>query len=74
MEVDFVVGQELAIEVKASSMVVERDLKGLKALREENKVKRFIVISTDPTTRQLAGIDIMPWSVFLEALWRRDFF
>jgi len=74
MEVDFIVGDELAIEVKASSMVVERDLKGLKALREEGRVKRYVVVSTDPSRRKLSGVDIMPWSDFLEALWGRDFF
>lgn len=74
MEVDFVVGTELAIEVKASSLVVERDLKGLKALREEGKIRRFIVVSTDPTARELSGIEIMPWAEFLVALWRRELF
>jgi hypothetical protein len=62
----------LAIEVKASSLVVERDLRGLKALREEGKISRLIVVSMDPSARQLSGIDIMPWFNFLQALWRGD--
>jgi predicted AAA+ superfamily ATPase len=72
MEVDFIVGTDLAIEVKASSLVVERDLRGLKALREEGKISRLIVVSMDPSARQLSGIDIMPWFNFLQALWRGD--
>ncbi len=72
LEVDFVVGNELAIEVKASHQVTERDLKGLRALMEEGQIRRFIVVSLDPHPRMLMGIDIMPWAHFLASLWDRD--
>lgn len=74
LEVDFIIGDELAIEVKASSQVSERDLKGLCALREEGIVRRFIVVSTDPNPRQLMGVEVVPWNLFLKNLWGRIYF
>jgi predicted AAA+ superfamily ATPase len=69
MEVDFVVGDDLAIEVKASQLVTERDLKGLRALREENLGHRLIVVSNDTGSRTIDGIEILPWDAFSRALW-----
>lgn len=72
-EVDFIIGQELAIEVKSSDLVSERDLKGLKALREEGLIAAYAVVSLDPERRTLDGIEIWPWGTFLQALWRDEF-
>lgn len=70
-EVDFVLGDALAIEVKATTQVTDKHLKGLRALAEEkNCVKRFYVVSNDPTKRKTKdGIVILPWREFLGALW-----
>src|SRR3989338_9101950 len=68
-EVDFLIGDEIAIEVKGSDMVTERHLTGIKALEEEFKMKRRIVVSMDEKPRKLDGIDILPVSHFLEMLW-----
>jgi len=68
-EVDFVIGREIAIEVKSTEMVVEGHLKGLKALREEGLVKKSVVVSQDPEKRVLDGVEILPWKVFLQQLW-----
>lgn len=73
-EVDFVIGDETAIEVKSTQFVSERHLKGLMALREEQKVKKFIVISQDPHERLIEGIRILPWQKALEELWGRNWF
>lgn len=40
-EVDFVLAVETAIEVKAKNPVGERDLRGLRALKEESLLKRY---------------------------------
>jgi predicted AAA+ superfamily ATPase len=74
MEVDFIIGDELAVEVKASHQVVERDLKGLLALREEGLVRKYMVVSMDPRPRQLLGIDIIPVDHFLTKLWDHQYF
>lgn len=68
-EVDFVLGSELAIEVKSSELITERDLKGLKMLREEGLQKRFCIVSQDPQKREIQGITIYPWREFLSDLW-----
>jgi uncharacterized protein len=69
-EVDAVVGREFAVEVKATDLVSDRDLRGLLALREEGLIKRYCVVSLDPEPRHVNGIDIWPWRHFLNELWR----
>ena len=71
-EVDFVLGDhQLAVEVKAASMVVNRHLKGIRAFKEEHVASHYIVVSMDPNPRKTAdGIDILPWNIFLDRLWK----
>jgi predicted AAA+ superfamily ATPase len=75
-EVDFVLGDhEFAIEVKSASMVGNRHLKGMRAFKEEYTAQRYIVVSMDPKPRKTAdGIDILPWKIFLDRLWKNRFF
>lgn len=69
-EVDLVAGDALAIEIKASALVSDKHLKGLRALKEEMDLERAIVVSRDPVARRTQdGIEILPWAVFLEELW-----
>ena len=70
-EVDFVVGT-LAIEVKAKKTISHRDLKGLLALREEALMSRYVLVSMEPTARQVDGIIILPWQEFLDRLWNGE--
>jgi uncharacterized protein len=72
-EVDFVLGDCTAIEVKAKESVGERDLRGLRALKEELILKHYVVVSLEPRPRTVDGIRILPWQHFLEALWDGDF-
>ena len=70
IEVDFILGDnEVAIEVKSSSMVSTRHLKGLKSFAEEYKVKKLLVVSTDQYPRQIDDITVLPWQLFLLQLW-----
>jgi len=71
-EVDFLVGSEVAIEVKGSDLVNERHLSGLRALREEGIFKTFCVVSRDRAVRVVDGITIYPWQEFLLRLWRDE--
>jgi predicted AAA+ superfamily ATPase len=74
-EVDFVLGDSIAIESKAVPLVHENHMKGLRALREENIVKKALVVSCDPSRRRTAdGIDIIPWQEFLTDLWSGKYF
>jgi predicted AAA+ superfamily ATPase len=70
IEVDFVLDNRVAVEVKASSLVATSDLRGLKAIREESKeLSRFIVVSLEPVRRIVDGIEIVPFTEFLGELW-----
>lgn len=69
-EVDLVLGDAVAIEIKGTHQVADKHLKGLRALKEERLVERFIAVSLDDGERHTAdGIEIVPWQVFLERLW-----
>jgi predicted AAA+ superfamily ATPase len=71
-EVDFIINDEIAVEVKATNRTQDKHLKGLKALAEEKICKQYILISQDPIKRLVDNIDIMPWHVFLEKLWNDE--
>lgn len=67
-EVDFVF-EDMAIEVKATSNIGEKHLRGLKAFREEKITKRHLVVSHEKRKRLVDGIEIFPWQLFLDDLW-----
>jgi predicted AAA+ superfamily ATPase len=70
LEVDLVIGDlDLAIEFKARRGVGERDAQGLRALCEDQRVRRAMLVSLDTQRRRLAnGIEVWPWLDFCEAL------
>jgi predicted AAA+ superfamily ATPase len=74
LEVDFVLGDlDVALEVKGGTRVHEGDLTGLRALREEHRVRRMAVVSLERQPRTvLPGIDVLPWDTFLGQLWGGD--
>jgi hypothetical protein len=74
LEVDPIVGDlDLAIECKTTTAADERHTKGLCALREDQRVKKAMVVSLDPTPRQLSdGIMIYPWQTSCQKLWAGD--
>ena len=67
-EVDFLF-EGVAVETKAKPVVSGRDLRGLRALREEGLFKHYILVSLEPRARVVNGIRILPWQVFLDELW-----
>jgi len=68
-EVDLIVGNDLAIEIKCTRQVQDKHLKGLRRLREEGKVREYCLISRDPVARTIDGIRIWPYEDFLARLW-----
>jgi uncharacterized protein len=70
-EVDAIIGNgRIAIEIKSSSEVKSRHLKGLKAFREDFPQSRFIIVSLDTHPRIMDGVEIMPVAHFLNDLWK----
>lgn len=68
-EVDFILDGRIAVEVKAKENVAERDLRGLRALREEGLLEDYLVVSLEARPRTVDGIRILPWRQFLGDLW-----
>jgi len=68
-EVDFLIADHTAIEVKATSTVDRSDVKSLHALAEEKPWKRLLCVCMEPRRRQLGDVTVLPWSDFLAALW-----
>lgn len=72
-EVDLLLGDEIAVEIKATQQISDKHLKGLRALKEEKLQRRFIAVSLDPSERRTSdGIEIMPWQLFLDRLWNDE--
>ncbi len=73
MEVDLIVSPALAMEIKAVSLVQDRHIKGLRALKEEGLLKKYIVVSLDKEERRTKdNIHILPWRIFLTRLWKNQ--
>lgn len=70
MEVDFIIGDSIALEVKSAAHVTEKMLTGLRAISEEVTFKHRFLITPDTIERQTRdGIRIVPFSRFLGELW-----
>lgn len=67
-EVDFVF-EGVAVEVKAKTHVGARDMRGVKALREEHLCADYVIVSLEPRPRRVDGVSILPWTDFLDRLW-----
>jgi predicted AAA+ superfamily ATPase len=72
-EVDFVLGDHTAIEVKAKENVAPRELRALAALAEERPIKNAVCVSLEPRPRRVGGIRVLPYGEFLDALWAGEF-
>jgi len=72
-EVDFIIGDHTAIEVKAKENVSPAELKPLRALAEEKKLKRFLCVSLEPRRRETADVTVLPYKDFLELLWSGEY-
>lgn len=75
LEVDLLIGDRVAIEIKAKHLVTERDLKGLRAIAEELPLQRLIVVANERARKRVDnGIEVIPIAEFLQGLWQGEFF
>jgi predicted AAA+ superfamily ATPase len=72
-EVDFLLGDHTAVEVKAKTNVSHQDLKSLRALAEEKILKRYNCVSLEPRPRKVGDISVLPLRSFLGALWAGEY-
>jgi predicted AAA+ superfamily ATPase len=69
-EVDFVLGDgEVAVEVKGTSRVDDRDLRSLRLFGETHRPRLSIVVCNETVERVVDGIRIVPWRQFFRELW-----
>ena len=72
-EVDFIIGDHTAVEVKAKENLSTHDVKSLRALAEEKNLKRYLCVSLEPRMRKFDGVIVFPYKEFLEALWSGEY-
>ncbi len=68
-EVDFVIPQLLAVEVKSTHSSHRRMAKGLKHFSSEHSVKHRVLVSRDPVDRIEEEIRFLCYTTFLKELW-----
>ncbi len=68
-EVDLILGDEIAIEVKSKTSTNLRDAKNLLKLKEEGIIKKFYLVSLDKVNRKADDILYIYWEDFLIKLW-----
>ena len=74
-EVDFIIGDDVAIEVKSAKNITDKHLVSLRELKEEGLFSRYIVVSREETPRMLSdSILILPWKRFLDKLWNGEIY
>lgn len=73
-EVDFIIGNEIAIEVKATKKVTSKHLKGLNLLNEEGICQQYYLVSQDPIERRVNHCLVLHWETFLDRLWKGELF
>lgn len=78
LEVDFLIEEKFAIEVKVSNHIHPSHLNGLKALNEELSIDKSIIVCMEPKERLIQIKDnyirIMPVELFLKELWQGNIF
>ncbi len=73
-EVDFIINDITAIEVKSKTTIAPKDFKGLRALKEEELLKNYIMVYPGKDERKTAdGISILPYNIFIKHLWEGEY-
>ena len=74
-EVDFIIDDNIAVEVKSKKKIGNRDIKGLAAISEEAAWKHKLLVSRDPESEKFGkGIEKLHWREFLQNLWSGAYF
>ena len=74
-EVDFIIGDNVAIEVKSAKTIQDKHLVSLRELKEEGIFSSYIVVSREEIPRMLSdGILVLPWKEFLMKLWNGEIY
>jgi uncharacterized protein len=69
-EVDVIIGDHIAIEIKATNKPSEKHMKGLKALQSEGICKQYYLVCDTEISRKSDEILMINWRDFLTKLWK----
>jgi uncharacterized protein len=70
LEVDFILGKgEVAVEVKGTPRVDQRDIRPLTVFVENYKPRKALVVTQEKEERVLGDLRLIPWKKFLKDLW-----
>lgn len=70
LEVDFILGDRLAVEAKSSHTISDSDLRGLRAIASEAAFQARVLVCKEPFPRKTEdGIYIVPLGEFVRRLW-----
>ncbi|MGD1823573.1 MAG: ATP-binding protein [Pleomorphochaeta sp.] len=70
-EIDCLLNEEIAIEIKSSNNITARHYKNLKLLKA-SYVKRKIIVCTTENYYKEKDIEIMPYKIFINQLWNNE--
>ncbi|GIL18265.1 MAG: ATPase [Oligoflexia bacterium] len=73
VEVDLIIGDQLAIEIKFSKSFKPEFAENLQILREEKQIKNYLVVGRFAVSGQYDGIHYMNYEKFLDKLWSGNF-
>jgi len=72
-EVDLILGNHWAVEIKSTTSIRDKHLKGIRALKEEGNIQNFAIVSCDRYERKTKdNITVFPWMIFLKKLWNGE--
>jgi len=69
LEVDLIIDEHTAVEIKGKQLVSSDDLKTLKAIAQEHSFKRLFCVCLETRPRRVGDIEIVPYQDFLKMLW-----
>lgn len=74
LEVDFILGTDVYVEVKISDNIKKSDITGMLALLEEAPTQKAFVVCQEKRPRLMTidkqrSITVLPWPLFLQKLW-----
>jgi predicted AAA+ superfamily ATPase len=73
IEVDLIINDEIAIEIKSTKTVTAKMKKGLEVIGEESPWRMRLLVTQDPVRRtDDSGIQMVHFAEFLEMLWGGD--
>ncbi len=71
LEVDLIMDDHTAVEIKGKQHVTSEDIKTLKAVSEERSFKRLFCVCLEARPRRVGDIEIVPYRDFLKMLWAK---